>query len=133
MTHAEVGGLAEVVRLRYLPGPSGRDSRWLGAATEISRRCPPSPRAYSVGAVIVDSGGEVVAPGYSRERDAGHHAEEVALRKASAEPGAARRLAGATMYTSLQPCRVRASRPRTGTGPILAAGIRRGVFARREA
>jgi len=132
MTLAEVERLDDVVLLRYLLGPSGPDSRWLRAAIEISRRCPPSPRAYSVGAVIVDSGGEVVATGYSRERDAGDHAEEVALRKASAEPGAARRLAGATMYTSLEPCSVRASRPRTCTELILAAGIRRVVFAWRE-
>ncbi len=137
MTLAEVQRLGDMVLLRYLLGPPGADRRWLREAIEISRRCPPSPRAYSVGAVIVDREGEVVATGYSRERDGSDHAEEVALRKASggplAAPGlAAPGLAGATLYSSLEPCSARASRPRTCTELILAAGIRRVVFAWRE-
>jgi diaminohydroxyphosphoribosylaminopyrimidine deaminase/5-amino-6-(5-phosphoribosylamino)uracil reductase len=41
-------------------------------------------------------------------------------------------LATATLYSSLEPCSVRASRPRTCTELILAAGMRRVVFAWRE-
>jgi 5-amino-6-(5-phosphoribosylamino)uracil reductase len=130
MTLAEIRRLEDVVLLRYLLGPPGTDLRWLREAIEISRRCPPSPRAYSVGAVIVGSSGDVVATGYSREREDKDHAEEVALRKASALPSGA--LAGATLYSSLEPCSARASRPRTCTELILAAGIRRVVFAWRE-
>jgi riboflavin-specific deaminase-like protein len=126
MTLAEVRRLGGVVLLRYLLGEGGADGRWLREAIELSRRCPPSARAYSVGAVIVDAAGDVVATGYSREQDARDHAEEVALRKAP------RRLDGATLYSSLEPCSTRASRPRTCTELILAAGIHRVVFAWRE-
>src|SRR5262249_14950364 len=41
-------------------------------------------------------------------------------------------LGRATLYTSLEPCSVRRSRSRTCTELILAAGIRRVVFAMRE-
>ncbi len=132
MTLAEARRLGDVVLLRYLLGPAAGDLRWLRQAIEISRRCPPSPRAYSVGAVIVGSGGDVVATGYSREQDGSDHAEEVALRKASAGPLGGQGLAGATLYSSLEPCSTRASRPRTCTELIIAAGIERVVFAWRE-
>jgi riboflavin biosynthesis pyrimidine reductase/pyrimidine deaminase RibD-like protein len=132
MTLAQVRRLGDVVLLRYLLGPSGADQRWLRMAIELSRRCPPSARAYSVGAVIVGGDGDLVATGFSRECDASDHAEEVALRKAAARPRRAPTLAGATLYSSLEPCSVRASRPRTCTELIMAAGIGRVVFAWRE-
>ena len=135
MTLAESRRLGDVVLLRYLLGPAGADRRWLREAIELSRRSPVSARAYSVGAVIVDADGEIVATGFSRERDARDHAEEAALRTAAAAnttPDAARRLAGATLYSSLEPCSVRVSRPRSCTELVLAAGIRRVVFAWRE-
>jgi riboflavin-specific deaminase-like protein len=143
MTLAETQRLGGVVLLRYLLGPPGAEHRWLREAIELSRRSPVSARAYSVGAVIVDADGEVVATGYSREDEGSDHAEEVALRKAAGvgawgargapgAPGAARRRAGATLYSSLEPCSVRASRPRSCTELILAAGIGRVVFAWRE-
>ncbi len=132
MTLAEVRRLGDVVLLRYLLGAADTDRRWLREAIEVSSRCTPSPRAYSVGAVIVDSGGEVMATGYSRERDSRDHAEEVALRKAASDPSSQRRLAGATLYSSLEPCSTRASRPHSCTELILRSGIRRVVFAWRE-
>ncbi len=85
-------------------GDAGTDYRWLSEAIELSRRCPPSRSAFSVGAVLVAADGSVIATGYSRERDPHDHAEEVALGKAG--PGA--RLAGATLYSSLEPCAARA-------------------------
>jgi 5-amino-6-(5-phosphoribosylamino)uracil reductase len=144
MTLAQVRRLGDVVLLRYLLGPPDADRRWLRAAIELSRRCPPSPRAYSVGAVIVGPDGELVATGYSRESSGHDHAEEVALRKAatlSGDPADAGdagcrpiggRLAGATLYSSLEPCSARASRPSTCTELIMRAGIGRVVFAWRE-
>lgn len=79
--------------------------------------------------MIVDAAGEPMASGYSRESDPLDHAEEAALAKiAPGDP----RLAGATVYSSLEPCSDRASRPRSCTELILAAGIRRVVFAWRE-
>jgi pyrimidine deaminase RibD-like protein len=108
------------------------DLRWLREAIELSRLCPPSDAAFSVGAILVSGGGEVIATGFSRERDPHDHAEEVALAQAaeSARPAAAPgRLAGATMYTSLEPCLRRLSRPRSCSELIVAAGIRRVVLA----
>lgn len=132
MTLAEVRRLGDVVLLRYLLGTQRVEHRWLREAIEISRRCPPSPRAYSVGALIVDADGEVVATGYSRERDGHDHAEEAALRKVAGDARSRRRLSGATLYSSLEPCSTRASRPRTCTDLILKSGIKRVVFAWRE-
>jgi len=110
--------------------PDDVDGRWLGYAVELASRCPPSRTAFSVGAVIVGADGEtVLAEGWSRAGDPRDHAEEAALRGFA--PGD-RRLAGATLYSSLEPCSARASRPRTCAELTLAAGIHRVVFAWRE-
>ncbi|MEP7024006.1 MAG: deaminase [Actinomycetota bacterium] len=120
------------------PGSPGADARWLVAAIGLSRQCPPSPSAFSVGAVLVGADGAVIATGYSRETSPADHAEEVALVKvtsAGQPPGSAAAvpdLGTATMYSSLEPCAARASRPRTCAELIIAAGIRRVVFAWRE-
>jgi pyrimidine deaminase RibD-like protein len=100
------------------------------AAIELAWQCPPSATAYSVGAVIVDAGGAEIARGFSREGgDPMVHAEESALGKLSAgDP----RLAGATIYSTLEPCSERKSRPRTCTELIVAAGLRRVVIGWRE-
>jgi pyrimidine deaminase RibD-like protein len=99
-------------------------------AVSLARRCPPSDTAFSVGAVIVDAEGAELSRGFSREGgDPVVHAEEAALAKLS--PGEAR-LAGATIYSTLEPCSQRMSRPRTCTELIIAAGLRRVVIAWRE-
>ncbi|HEX5740400.1 MAG TPA: deaminase [Pilimelia sp.] len=105
------------------------DRRWMRRALDLARRCPPSPGAYSVGAVVVDARGRELACGYSREADATVHAEEAALAKL--QPGDPR-LAAATLYSTLEPCSRRASRPRPCAQLILAAGIPRVVLAWRE-
>jgi pyrimidine deaminase RibD-like protein len=105
------------------------DQRWLLEAIELSRNCPPSISAFSVGAIIIDAGGQVIATGYSREHDPRDHAEEAALAKIDA---GSPHLASATIYSSLEPCSSRASRPSSCTELILAAGIPRVVFAWRE-
>jgi diaminohydroxyphosphoribosylaminopyrimidine deaminase/5-amino-6-(5-phosphoribosylamino)uracil reductase len=99
------------------------------AAIALSRSCPPVATAYAVGAVVVGADGGELARGYSRETDPAAHAEEAALAKLD---GLAADLGGATLYTSLEPCRTRRSRPRACAELILAAGIRRVVFALRE-
>lgn len=111
------------------PGPD-IDGRWLAYTVELAWRCPPSQTAFSVGAVIVGADRvTVLAEGWSRASDPHDHAEEAALRGfSSGDP----RLAGATLYSSLEPCGARASRPRTCTELALAAGIGRVVFAWRE-
>ncbi|HYB48382.1 MAG TPA: dCMP deaminase, partial [Streptosporangiaceae bacterium] len=92
--------------LRYLLGPGGPDHRFLRWAVELSRLCPPSESAFSVGAVIVAEDGEVLATGFSREQEDHDHAEEVALRKLEPKDP---RLRHATLYSSLVPCGARAS------------------------
>ncbi len=108
---------------------TSRDREYLQRAIELAQRCPPSATAFSVGAVIVEAYGAVLATGYSREGDPREHAEEAALGKVAPDD---RRLAGATIYSSLEPCSVRASRPRSCTELILATSISRIVFAWRE-
>jgi diaminohydroxyphosphoribosylaminopyrimidine deaminase/5-amino-6-(5-phosphoribosylamino)uracil reductase len=99
------------------------------AAIELSKRCAPVDRAYAVGAVIVGADGEQLAFGYSRETDPVVHAEESALAKLA---GSGLDLSGATIYTTLEPCSRRASRPCSCTQLILEAGIGRVVQAWRE-
>jgi 5-amino-6-(5-phosphoribosylamino)uracil reductase len=120
--------------MRYEPTAPGAgalvapaDRHWMRLACELAAQCPPSPTAFSVGAVVVAADGTELARGYSREAgDPVVHAEEAALAKVDpAEP----RLAGATVYSSLEPCARRASRPRPCARLILDAGIRRVVTA----
>lgn len=59
-----------------------------------------------VGAVIIDSRGEILATGYNRtiqDHDPTGHAEVVALRAASKQVGNYR-LPGATLFVTLEPC-----------------------------
>ena len=107
----------------------GEDLNWLAAAIGLSERCPPADSAFCVGAILVGISGQIVAQGYSRQADPRDHAEEVALRQA-ATLGA--ELGGATLYTSLEPCLRRASRPIPCAELILRSGVRRVVYAWRE-
>jgi pyrimidine deaminase RibD-like protein len=106
------------------------DARWMRLAVSLAERCPPSDTAFSVGAVVVDAAGAELSRGFSREGgDPVVHAEESALGKLS--PGDPR-LAGGTIYSTLEPCSQRKSRPRTCSELIIAAGLRRVVIAWRE-
>ncbi|MEU5879264.1 deaminase [Spirillospora sp. NPDC047279] len=102
------------------------DLGWLRLACDLAALCPPSETAFSVGAVILGADGREIARGHSREDDPHAHAEETALARTSAG------LAGATIYSSLEPCGERRSRPLTCSELILRAGIGRVVFAWRE-
>ena len=114
---------------REATGRESVDRRWLRAAIDLSRLCPVTRSAYAVGAIVVGPDGTELARGSSRETDPQVHAEESALAKLD---GAGFDLSGATIYSSLEPCSARRSRPRTCTQLILAAGIRRVVLALRE-
>jgi pyrimidine deaminase RibD-like protein len=106
------------------------DERWMRVAISLAWQCPPSETAFSVGAVIVDAAGTELSRGFSREGgNPAAHAEEAALGKLG--PGEPR-LAGATIYSTLEPCSERRSRPRTCTELIIAAGLARVVIAWRE-
>jgi len=129
--------IEDVVLMRYEPtapgtGPlaSAADHHWLRLACDLAAQCPPSRTAFSVGAVVVAADGTELARGHSREAgDPVVHAEEAALAKLDpADP----RLATATVYSSLEPCAHRASRPKPCARLILEAGVRRVVTAWRE-
>ena len=109
------------------PTSADRDRRWLSAAIDLSRRAPRTPTNYAVGAVVVGPGGDVLATGYTGESGPRDHAEEAALAKVAGAD-----LSRATVYSSLEPCTARSSRPGTCTDLILAAGLRRVVIALRE-
>ncbi|OIJ93356.1 5-amino-6-(5-phosphoribosylamino)uracil reductase [Streptomyces sp. MUSC 14] len=133
----ETRRIEDVVLMRYEPTapgtgavPAAADRHWLRIACELAALCPPSKTAFSVGAVVVAADGTELARGHSREGDDPVvHAEEAALAKIDpADP----RLAAATVYSSLEPCARRASRPAPCAELILRAGVRRVVTAWRE-
>ncbi|MFD0315934.1 dihydrofolate reductase family protein [Streptomyces flavalbus] len=133
----ETRPLGDTVLMRYEPTapgagplPHAADRHWLRLACELAALCPPSDTAFSVGAVVVAADGTELARGHSREGgDPVVHAEEAALAKVDVGDA---RLAGATVYSSLEPCARRASRPRACARLILDAGVRRVVTAWRE-
>ncbi|MFE5815737.1 dihydrofolate reductase family protein [Streptomyces sp. NPDC056479] len=133
----ETRRIEDVVLMRYEPTapgagalPCAADRHWLGLACELAAQCPPSETAFSVGAVVVADDGTELARGYSREGgDPVVHAEEAALAKI---PAGDLRLASATVYSSLEPCTRRSSRPVPCARLILEAGVRRVVTAWRE-
>jgi diaminohydroxyphosphoribosylaminopyrimidine deaminase / 5-amino-6-(5-phosphoribosylamino)uracil reductase len=114
------------------PARAEADIRWLAAAIELSSRCLPSATAFSVGAILVGADGQVLSTGYSREHDQVEHAEEAALNSAQASGLPAAAVAASTLYSSLEPCAARASRPTPCADLIIEAGIRRVVIAWRE-
>ncbi|MFJ8943740.1 dihydrofolate reductase family protein [Streptomyces sp. NPDC102395] len=133
----ETRRIEDVVLTRYEPTapgtgplPVAADRHWLALACELAAACPPSRTAFSVGAVVVAADGTELARGHSREAgDPVVHAEEAALAKIDpADP----RLATATVYSSLEPCAQRSSRPAPCARLILDAGVRRVVTAWRE-
>lgn len=133
----ETRRIEDVVLMRYEPTapgtgptPAAADHHWLALACELAAQCPPSRTAFSVGAVVVAADGTEVARGHSRESgDPVVHAEEAALAKIAPDDP---RLPSATVYTSLEPCTHRASRPAPCARLILDAGVGRVVTAWRE-
>ncbi|MFC8986346.1 dihydrofolate reductase family protein [Streptomyces sp. NPDC057115] len=133
----ETRQIGDVVLMRYEPTAPGTgatataaDRHWLALACDLASRCTPSRTAFSVGAVVVAADGTELARGHSREGgDPVAHAEEVALARTDpTDP----RLATATVYSSLEPCARRASRPASCSRLLLDAGVRRVVTAWRE-
>ena len=111
------------------PAEGEADTPWLRRTIELSHRCPASSTAFSVGAAVVAADGALLGEGYSRRDDPHDHAEEVALSGIDPEDP---RLAEATLYSSLEPCSSRSSRPRSCSELVLTRPIPRVVFAWRE-
>lgn len=102
------------------------DHDLLRQAVALAQRCPPSS-TFRVGSVVVDAAGTTLALGWSGRRHPADHAEESALADLRGVD-----LTGATIYSSLEPCSRRASRPQSCTELILRTGIARVVYAWRE-
>jgi pyrimidine deaminase RibD-like protein len=102
-------------------------------AFELSQHCPPTQKAFSVGAVIVDDQDRVLATGYSREWGESWHAEEVALAKLrellkqNVNPSRPLRL-----YSTLEPCGERASGRQPCADHIVKMGIEKVIYCAKE-
>lgn len=110
--------------LRY----DSADYAYLERAIDEARNSPPSEGAYSVGALIVTAGNRIFT-GYSRETGEHNHAEEEAISKAVA---AGEPLCGATIYSSMEPCSTRRSKPFSCSELIIKHRMKRVVFATYE-
>lgn len=82
------------------------DIELMRKAIEISKDCPVSQGAYSVGSIIVDKDNKIISTGYSRETADNVHAEEVAIAKALLK---GIDLTGMTIYATMEPCGLRLS------------------------
>jgi diaminohydroxyphosphoribosylaminopyrimidine deaminase / 5-amino-6-(5-phosphoribosylamino)uracil reductase len=106
--------------MRSVNTSSESDQKYLRRALELAQKsfglASPNP---NVGAVLVDSDGEVLAEGF-HTYDGKKHAEVLALERAG------EKARGATLYINLEPC---CHHGRTGpcTDALIAAGIKRVV------
>lgn len=97
----------------------------MALAVEQSRNCVPSPGAYSVGAVIVTINRDIFT-GYTHETGMSNHAEEEAILKAKK---AGVDLKNAVMYSSMEPCSDRKSKPTPCAKLIIGEGFSEAYYA----
>jgi 5-amino-6-(5-phosphoribosylamino)uracil reductase len=100
----------------------------MSRALELSRQSTAEDCRYRVGAMIVTDGGTEYG-GFTGETDPANHAEEEAIAKAVA---AGENLCEATIYSTIEPCSHRSSKPESCSALIIRHGFRRVVFALRE-
>lgn len=105
------------------------DLKMLKEAVNISKACPVTDKAYSVGAIIVDKDKNIISTGYSRETADNVHAEEVAINKAN-EKGID--LKGTTIYSTMEPCGYRISGKKCCSDRIIESGITRVIYGINE-
>lgn len=127
MTPVKVELLGDTTVMHLSAGMSD-DERYMRQALDASRKCVPCATSYCVGAVVVTASGEVFE-GYTHETGAADHAEEAAVAKALA---AGANLSGAAIYTSMEPCSARSSKPRSCSQLIIENGFGRVVYALKE-
>lgn len=89
---------------------------------------------YGVGCVIADSQGTIISTGYTGElveNGKMRHAEDVAIFKA-VQAGACLTATGITLYSTLEPCSIRASGKTPCCQYIIACGIKTVIYGARE-
>lgn len=114
----------EVLRRRL----SDEDRRLIERAVLLGERSEPCATAYRVGCVLKTADGQLFE-GYTHETDPKNHAEEEAIAKAE-QAGVS--LVGATIYTSMEPCSTRASKPVSCSEWIIRHRMARVVYAYAE-
>ncbi len=92
-------------------------------AFAMSEECPPSETAFAVGCVGWTRDRSEQATGYSRETGPSDHAEEALLSKLPNPQ---------TVVVTLEPCLHRASKPTGCAERLVAAGVKRVVYALAE-
>jgi pyrimidine deaminase RibD-like protein len=105
------------------------ERKLLGLTVDLSKQCTPSATSFSVGCVVADFDGKILATGYSREFGDTWHAEAVALEKLKRIEHPRDKL---VLFSSMEPCSVRKSGRRSCCAEIIDSGIRRVVFGIRE-
>lgn len=91
--------------------------------------CRVSESAYSVGSIVATIERKIVSSGYSREFGPDWHAEEVAIQKACDKIAS---LDKCILYSTLEPCGERSSRPVSCSELILSKNIPVVIFAENE-
>jgi 5-amino-6-(5-phosphoribosylamino)uracil reductase len=129
MTLSGVEQKGQMTVMHYVnQSPSCRDFHYMSRALELSHQSTAEECRYRVGAVVVTAGG-VEYGGYTGETDPTNHAEEEAITKAVA---AGENLCEATIYSTIEPCSRRSSKPTSCSALIIRHGFRRVVFALKE-
>ncbi len=105
-----------------------QDYLHLKRAVELGGMCAPSAGSYCVGAVAVTAAGDIFE-GYTHRSSESSHAEEEAI-DAALRAGAD--LRGASMYSSMEPCSKRKSRPLSCSAHLIEHGFSRVFFAMYE-
>lgn len=122
------GRAGDMAVLEYALRYDAEDYARLEEAIALAENCPCSETAYSVGALLITADGHRFT-GYSRETAPNNHAEEEAILKAEKEGCS---LEGATIYSSMEPCSTRKSKPLSCSALICRHRMRRVVFAAYE-
>lgn len=82
------------------------DESWMRHALALATRAHAEDNEIPVGALVLDAAGQVIGEGWNRniaEHDPSAHAEIVAMRRAGQALGN-HRLAGCTLFVTLEPC-----------------------------
>jgi 5-amino-6-(5-phosphoribosylamino)uracil reductase len=129
MTLTGVEQLGQMAVMHYANQSAERlDFELMSRALTLSRQSLAAECRYRVGAVVVTVDGMEYG-GYTGETDPANHAEEEAIAKAVA---VGKNLCGATIYSTIEPCSRRSSKPTSCSALIIRHGFRRVVFALSE-